>query len=162
MGVRSWLGDVIGNSGSEIVSSVGETIDRFVTTDEDRERARLATAEIELKFKRLELDAETAYLQDRQSARDLYKHDSSLQKMFAMTFLVGYVGITGSLLYVVLGWLGMTTVPEVPAWAVSLISTVFGAMSSKVNTIVDFLFGGSQSERDQHDVGRAFEQGGTS
>ena len=158
MGVKSWLGDMIGNSGAQIVESVGSTVDRFVHTGEEKAEAELALRELELEFKKLAMDAEGAYLQDRQSARNMYMKDSSLQKMFAMTFLVGYIGITGTLFYVVLGWLGMTEIPDVPAWAVSLISTVFGAMSSKVNTIVDFLFGGSQGERDNNDIGRAFQQ----
>lgn len=143
-----WLKNLIGNTAGEVIGTVGETVDRFVTTDQERAEAQLELQKLELKFRKLEMDAEQAYLEDRQSAREMYMHDSSLQKIFAMTFLVGYLAITGVMLYFVLTWLNLAVAPEIPAWGVSLISTVFGAMSSKVNTIVDFLFGGSQGERD--------------
>ena len=32
---------------------------------------------------------------------------------------------------------------------ISFISTIFGAMSAKVNTIIDFFFGGSSSKNEQ-------------
>ena len=35
---------------------------------------------------------------------------------------------------------------ELSDYEIGFISTVFGAMSSKVNTIVDFFFGGSTKE----------------
>ena len=45
------------------------------------------------------------------------------------------------------------------ARAVSLISSVFGTMSAKVNTIVDFLFGGSKGRDDSEErVAAAFEK----
>lgn len=160
--MAGWLGKLIGNSAGEIVGKVGETVDRFVTTDQERAEAKLKLQELELEFKKLEMDAEQAYLEDRESAREMYMKDSSLQKLFAMTFLVGYLIITGVMMYLAMSWIGMTDAPDVPMWAVSLISTVFGAMSSKVNTIVDFLFGGSQGERESHkEIRASFEKAGS-
>jgi len=155
----TWLGKMIGNSGAEIVESVGATVDRFVNTGEEKAQAALALKEIELKFKQLSMEADNRLLKDRQSAREMYMHDSTLQKVFAIVFLVGYLGISVLMVVLVVQWIGGASA-DVPAWAVSLISTVFGAMSAKVNTIIDFLFGGSQGERDTAKIQAGFQQAG--
>lgn len=147
MGLGSRFAQLFGNSAGDLIDSVGKTVDRFVTTDEDKQRAAIAKQEFEIQMKRFQLDAEMAIIQDRQSAREMYQKDSSLQKVFAIVFLVGYLVITGLMIYIVFAWLGTVEI-EIPAWAISLVSTVFGAMSSKVNTIVDFLFGGSKGGDD--------------
>lgn len=144
----SWLGDMIGNSAGEIIEKTGETVDRFITTDQERQEWELAKQELQLKFRGLEMEADKRLLEDRMSAREMYEKDSSLQKVFAIIFLGGYLLISGLLVYLVISFLADAVQFEAPAWLVSLISTVFGAMSAKVNTIVDFLFGGSQGERD--------------
>ena len=94
------------------------------------------------------MEADARLLEDRVSARRMYEKDSSLQKVFALVFLGGYLVISGLLVWMILSFITEAVSFEAPAWLVSLISTVFGAMSAKVNTIVDFLFGGSQGERD--------------
>lgn len=134
----SWLSDLIGGSAGEIIESVGNVADKFITTEEDREEWKVKEKELLLKFKRLEIQAEEALLSDKQSARDMYEKDSSLQKIFAIMFLGGYISLTGFILYVIFGEL-----PPMDDWQVALVSSVFTAMSTKVNTIVDFLFGGS-------------------
>lgn len=158
MGIGNWLQSAIGNTASEVVSSVGETIDRFVTTDEEKAAARIELRKLDLRFQQLEMDAQAAVLRDRQSARAMYEKDSSLQKVYAVIFLVGYIGLSGALLYWIFGMLtGNSFAQELPNWAAALLSTVFTAMSTKVNTITDFLFGGSQSDRDHRDVAREFQ-----
>ena len=147
----SWLGDLLGGGASEIIDSVTDGVDKFITTDEEKQQLEITRQEAKLKIKQLEFEGEKKLYEDRDSARKMYEKDSGLQKVFAMTFLGGYLVITGILVYVVLSWMGRVEI-EVPAWAVSLISTVFGAMSSKVNTITDFLFGGSQNERDAQQI----------
>lgn len=159
MPIGSWLKETIGNTASEVIGSVGETVDRFVTTEEDRAQAELAKQELALKFKQLEMEAEQALLADRASAREMYKHDSSLQKVYAIVFLVGYIGITGVMLWWLFGLINAEpTALELPNWAAALISSIFTAMSTKVATITDFLFGGSQADADNRDIGRQFEQ----
>lgn len=153
-----FLKDFFSKGAESIVGTVGETIDRFVTTDEERSEAELAKRRLELEFQRMEMEAEQAYLKDRQSARAMYEQDSGLQKIVAIVFLVMYAGISGLMLWFVLGWVRDAAGLDVPSWGISLISTVFGAMSSKVNTIVDFLFGGSQGEHEQRIIQRQFEQ----
>lgn len=147
--VGSWLGQLLGNSAGDIVEKVGSTVDRFVTTKEEQLEADHLKRELELRFKQLEFEAEQSLLADRQSAREMYAHDSSLQKVFAIVFLAGYLAMSGLMVWLVLSWIPSAGVTlEMPEWAVVLITSVFTAMSTKVNTITDFLFGGSQGERD--------------
>lgn len=143
-----WLSDLIGNTAGEVVNSVGNTVDRFIHTGEEKAQWELAKQELQLKFRQLEMEADNRLLKDRMSAREMYEKDSGLQKLFAIIFLGGYLVISGLLVWLVMSFLSEAIEFEAPAWLVSLISTVFGAMSAKVNTIVDFLFGGSQGERD--------------
>ena len=158
MGVKSWVTDLIGGAGADIISSVGDTVDKFVTTDAEKRELDLKMQELQLKFKALEQDAEMRYLEDKNSARAMYQKDSSLQKTFAIIFLVGYLVMSGLMVWLVIGWLSQAGL-DLPAWAVSLISAVFTAMSSKVNTIVDFLFGGSQGQAEEAKINRTFHQG---
>jgi len=159
LGIGSWLKETIGNTASEVIESVGSTVDRFVTTDAERSEMQLEMQKLALRFKQLEMDAEEALLQDRASAREMYKHDSSLQKVYAIVFLVGYIGITAVMLWWLFGLINAEpTALELPNWAAALISSIFTAMSTKVATITDFLFGGSQTDSDNRDVARQFEQ----
>jgi hypothetical protein len=104
-----------------------------------------------LDAKRLEMEAEQKYFEDRASARDMYKADNSLQKVYAMTFLVGYILLTGVMLYFLMGWIGAKEV-NVPDWAVALISSIYGALSAKVGTVTDFYFGSSQGSREKDEL----------
>lgn len=159
-GIMAFLDKIFQNGIGELITGVGDTIDKFVTTDEDKQKAMLAKQEFELKLKKFQMDAEQAIYKDRQSARNMYMKDSSLQKIAAIMFLVGYFGITGFMLYFLFSNIFDLGTLEIPAWGVSLISTIFGAMSAKVNTIVDFLFGGSQGERDNsREINKAFKKG---
>jgi hypothetical protein len=141
-----------------IVNSVGNTVDKFVTTDEEKKEAELALRKLDLELQQMQMDLEEAYIKDRDSARQMYEKDSSLQKVFAIVFLAGYLAISAIMLWLVLSWIpGAEVDIEMPQWAVVLITSVFTAMSTKVNTIVDFLFGGSQGERDSRQIQSRFE-----
>ena len=80
-------------------------------------------------------------VRDRESARDLYKTDSPIQKVFAVAFLIAYLIITALMLYGL--WLVSVDNIKLNNYVVSLVTGIFTAMSSKLNTIVDFFFGGS-------------------
>ena len=43
----------------------------------------------------------------------------------------------------------MSNPPSMGEFEISFISTIFGAMSAKVNTVVDFFFGGSSKKNEQ-------------
>ena len=77
---------------------------------------------------------------DRDSAREMYSKDSRLQKVFAIFFLIAWVGLTALMLnYFIFNNI------QLDDWQIAFISTVNGGISTKLNTIVDFLFGGSIS-----------------
>jgi len=143
-----WLGDLISGGATGIIDSVTDGIDKFVTTDEEKQQLEITKQEIGLKFKQLEMDAENKYFEDRQSAREMYMKDSSLQKVFAIVFLVSYVIISGGMIAIVISMAFYNNKIDLPEWGIMLISSVFTAMSSKVSSITDFLFGGSKGKDD--------------
>jgi hypothetical protein len=147
MGIGSWIANALGNSASEIITSVKDTVDEFNLSGEEKQQFQIKMKEVELKFQKLQMEMELSYMKDRQSAREMYMKDSSLQKIFAIVFLSGYLMITGFLIYWIFAQISGTSF-DMPQWALMLISSIFTAMSTKVNTIVDFLFGGSKSKDD--------------
>ena len=81
-------------------------------------------------------------VEDRKSARNMYSTDSSVQKILATIFTLAYFALSFIMFrYFVLGDLNLGE------FEISFISTIFGAMSAKVNTIVDFFFGGSSDNK---------------
>ena len=75
---------------------------------------------------------------DRGSAREMYAKDSWLQKTFAIFFLVAWCGLTTIMLsYFVFGTV------QLADWQIAFISSINGGISTKLSTIIDFLFGGA-------------------
>lgn len=86
-------------------------------------------------------------IEDRKDARDLYSKDNYLQKVYAITFLIGYLVVT-----VLAGWMVYVITVDnlhVPEWAIGFVGTIWGGMSGKVGTITDFLFGASFRQPEQ-------------
>ena len=135
------IGNIIGGLFSKVVDNAEGILDKVITTDKERDEAKLA-------LRRLLLDAETEAfkqeVEDRKSARDMYKDDALIQKILATLFTVAYFGLSFMMFrYFVMGDL------ELGEFEISFISTIFGAMSAKVNTVVDFFFGGSSKKNEQ-------------
>ena len=131
----------IGGLFGKIVDNAEGILDKVITTDKERDEAKLA-------LRRLLLDAETEAfkqeVEDRKSARDMYKDDALIQKILATLFTAAYFGLSFMMFRVfVMGDL------ELGEFEISFISTIFGAMSAKVNTVVDFFFGGSSKKNEQ-------------
>ena len=82
-------------------------------------------------------------IDDRISAREMYKSDASLQKWYALAFLVMFVLVLGGMIGVI-AYFTMNDV-KAPDWAIAFFTTVFTAISMKIGTITDFLFGGSKT-----------------
>ena len=148
MGIGTWIAEAIGGSAGEIIGGVKDTIDEFHLSGEEKQVFELKMREVDLQFKKLSMEMEMSYTKDRQSARDMYMNDSSLQKIFAIVFLVSYVLISAGMIAMVISMAFYGTKVELPDWGVMLISSVFTAMSSKVSSITDFLFGGSKGKDD--------------
>ena len=76
-------------------------------------------------------------VEDRKSARDMFKDDSFLQKIFAISFLVAYFALTIYFLYSLFGG------TELTQFAQTMVTMIWTGTTTKLNTIIDFLFGGS-------------------
>lgn len=77
--------------------------------------------------------------------RDQEKSDDLLQMIFALVFLISYVLLIVAMLVLLFNLSMSDSNLNLPEWAVAFLSTIFGAMSTKVSTITDFIFGGSKS-----------------
>ena len=135
------IGSLIGGLFSKVVDNAEGILDKVITTDKERDEAKLA-------LRRLLLDAETEAfkqeVEDRKSARDMYKDDAFIQKVLATLFTAAYFGLSFMMFrFFVMGDI------EMGEFEISFISTIFGAMSAKVNTVVDFFFGGSSKKNQE-------------
>lgn len=135
------IGKIVGGLFGKVVENAEGILDKVITTDKERDEAKLA-------LKRLLLEAEQEAfkqeVEDRKSARDMYKDDALIQKILATLFTVAYFGLSFMMFrFFVLGDINMGE------FEISFVSTIFGAMSAKVNTVVDFFFGGSSKKNEQ-------------
>ena len=135
------IGNLVGNLFNKVVDNAEGILDKVVTTDKERAEAKLA-------LRKLLLDAEkeafAKEVEDRKSARDMYKDDAIIQKILATLFTVAYFGLSFMMFKVFV----MKDI-NLGEFEISFISTIFGAMSAKVNTVVDFFFGGSSSKNEK-------------
>lgn len=159
MSIKSWIAEKLGGSIPEIMNSVKDTVDEFHLSGEEKQQFSLKMRETDLKFQKLGMEMEEMYIKDRQSARAMYMEDSSLQKIFALVFLVGYILLSIAMVIIVFGFFGVGVGSNMEPFQASLISMVFTAMSVKINTITDFLFGGSKGKDDSDKrLAEAFEK----
>jgi len=133
--------NLVGGLFSTVVENAEGILDKVITTDKERDEAKLA-------IKRVLLEAEqqafAKEVEDRKSARDMYKDDAIIQKILATLFTIAYFGLSFMMFrFFVLGEMNLGE------FEISFISTIFGAMSAKVNTVVDFFFGGSSKKNEQ-------------
>ena len=135
------ISNLIGGLFGKVVDNAEGILDKVITTDKERDEAKLALKKLLLEAER---EAFTKEVEDRKSARDLYKDDAIIQKLLATLFTVAYFGIT----FVMFQYFVTKTI-DLGEFEISFISTIFGAMSAKVNTIIDFFFGGSSSKNEQ-------------
>ena len=135
------IGNIIGGLFSKVVDNAEGILDKVITTDKERDEAKLAIKSILLEA---EKEAFAKEVEDRKSARDMYKDDAFIQKVLATLFTAAYFGLSFMMFRVfVMGDL------DLGEFEISFISTIFGAMSAKVNTVVDFFFGGSSKKNEQ-------------
>ena len=135
------IGKIVGGLFGKVVENAEGILDKVITTDKERDEAKLA-------LKRLLLEAEQKAfkqeVEDRKSARDMYKDDAIIQKILASLFTLAYFGLSFMMFrYFVMGDMNLGE------FEISFISTIFGAMSAKVNTGVDFFFGGSAKKNQE-------------
>jgi len=135
------IGNLVGNLFNKVVDNAEGILDKVITTDKERDEAKLALRKVLLDA---EKEAFAKEVEDRKSARDMYKDDAIIQKILATLFTVAYFGLSFMMFKVFV----MKDI-NLGEFEISFISTIFGAMSAKVNTVVDFFFGGSSSKNEQ-------------
>lgn len=114
--------------GKSLISEVADIADRWIDTKEDKREF----------FKELyKMEAD-----EKANARSMYGSDSSMQKIYAITFLLAYLFLTGWLIYAIING----SIQDINQFETGLIGSVWGAMTSKVNTITDFFFGASENK----------------
>jgi hypothetical protein len=121
-------GDLLPDAG--LLGMVGKMIDSSQLSSEDKALAHRQLTEL------YQLEVE-----DRKSARKLYSTDSSVQKVLAIVFTIAYFLLS----YIMFKYFIEEDI-SLGEFEISFISTIFGAMSAKVNTVVDFFFGGSSKK----------------
>ena len=135
------IGNIVGSLFSKVVDNAEGILDKVITTDKERDEAKLALKQLLLEA---EKEAFAKEVEDRKSARDMYKDDAFIQKVLATLFTAAYFGLSFMMFrFFVMGDIDMGE------FEISFISTIFGAMSAKVNTVVDFFFGGSSKKNEQ-------------
>ena len=118
----------------KLVDGIVGAADEFIMTKEEKAQ--------------LKLELEKLTYSDRADAREMYENNSSLQKVYAIAFLVFYTALTGALFFLVYSMVKKEF--DMPDWAIAFISTMWGGMSAKVSTITDFLFGSSKGSQDKN------------
>ena len=135
------IGKFVNGLFGKIVDNAEGILDKVITTDKERDEAKLALRRVLLEA---EAEAFAKEVEDRKSARDMYKDDAFIQKVLATLFTAAYFGLSFMMFrYFVMGDI------EMGEFEISFISTIFGAMSAKVNTVVDFFFGGSSKKNQE-------------
>lgn len=135
------INNLVGGLFGKVLDNAEGILDKVITTDKERDEAKLALKSIMLEAER---EAFAKEVEDRKSARDMYKDDAIIQKVLATLFTIAYFGIT----FVMFNYF-VTKSLDLGEFEISFISTIFGAMSAKVNTIIDFFFGGSSKKNEQ-------------
>ena len=122
-----------------LVGNASTILDEVITTDEERAEAKQKLEEL---LKNHEKNMFELEVEDRKSARTMYQDDSQIQKILASLFTIAYFVLSFVMFrYFMIGDINLGE------FEISLISTIFGAMSAKVNTVVDFFFGGSSDKK---------------
>ena len=72
------IGNIVGSLFSKVVDNAEGILDKVITTDKERDEAKLALKQLLLEAER---DAFAKEVEDRKSARDMYKDDAIIQKV---------------------------------------------------------------------------------
>ena len=135
------LNNILGGILGKVVDNAEGILDKVITTDKERDEAKLQLRKVLLDA---EKEAFNKEVEDRKDARDLYKDDAIIQKILATLSTVAYFGIS-----FVMFQHFVNGIIDLGEFEISFISTIFGAMSAKVNTIIDFFFGGSSNKQEK-------------
>lgn len=120
------LGGLLFKSDEGIIGQLADVADKFIETKDEKR------VFIEKGIERV--------FQDRKDARENSKNHKPLIFIYAIVFLVGYLGLTFFFLRMLFRGI------ELNDYAQTIIATLWGGFTAKINTIVDFLFGASEKD----------------
>tara|TARA_B100000519_G_C14261030_1_gene448067 strand:+ start:22402 stop:22806 length:405 start_codon:yes stop_codon:yes gene_type:complete len=112
---------------------LNKAIDDLTTTKEEKRSLKIQMDKALRNHKKSMYELE---VEDRKSARDMYKDDSVIQKILATIFTLAYFTLS----FVLARYFLLKDI-NLGEFEISFISTLFGAMSAKINTIIDFYYG---------------------
>ena len=124
--MRKIFGKVINAGAAETLKEGTKLIDEIFTTQEEKLQGKMELFKMAVA--------------DRSSAREMYQNDSWLQKAFAIFFLLAWCALT----FVMLNYFIFDTI-QLNDWQIAFVSSINGGISTKLSTIIDFLFGGAIS-----------------
>jgi hypothetical protein len=117
---------ILGAGTAETLKEGTKLIDEIFTTKEEKLQGKMELFKMAVT--------------DRGSAREMYAKDSWLQKVFAIFFLIAWVGLTT----LILKYFIFQSI-QLDDWQIAFVSGINGGISTKLSTIIDFLFGGAIS-----------------
>jgi len=129
---------MIKNILKSLVGQASTIIDEVVTTKEEKLQLKQKFEEVIKNHEKKMFELE---VEDRKSARVMFMDDSLIQKVLAIIFTCAYFFLS----YTMFKFFVLNTI-ELSDYEIGFVSSIFGAMSSKVNTIIDFFFGGSSKQ----------------
>ena len=79
------ISNLVGGLFGKVLENAEGILDKVITTDKERDEAKLAIKSVMLEAER---EAFAKEVEDRKDARDLYKDDAIIQKILATLFTV--------------------------------------------------------------------------
>lgn len=147
----SWISDLLGSGVKDIIDGVADGVDRFVTTEEEKQEAEIKKKEAQYKLQKLLLDAEMKraqmQLDDVQGARSMYKSDNKVQKVFVIYTLLGFTVFM--IVQIWLAWQILQNGLAVSEFVIMTFSNFSGIFTALLFTQKDFFFGGSENATKQ-------------
>lgn len=137
-----WLAGLF--KGKNPIDSIFEGIDKLSTSAEEKELLRHQALRIEIEKEQQKLEEKKLAMSDRESARSMFKQDSWLQKVFAIVYLVAYIFLS----WYIIDLIATGALKDLTTFEAGFIGSIWGGMTAKLNTVTDFLFGGSQGEQE--------------
>jgi len=131
------------------LGDVGQLLTGKAEAEPNNEKINALLYEFELKREEFAIEEDRLILKDRADAREMYKKDNGLQKVFAISFLCFFVALT---LFMLFGYYKIAVEKVViENYIVAFVTSVYTGLSMKVNTIVEFLFGSSLENKKTQD-----------
>ena len=138
---KTVIPEVINIAGSAVsgnyIGAIKQVGDLLTQKAKDNPQAKELLEEFNRDRATFELEAYKLESEDRQGARNLYKENDIIQKIIACIFLFCYGFLSVYLLQTLTGNI------QLPKLAETMITMIWTGTSAKLNTIIDFFFGGS-------------------